>query len=83
VWLNGDWWPDQTKRIAVDATAFGPEQVKALRTLLQGEFEDWRITVGINRDFNSNEPEYIGGLCIYATRIIVQKEALQFVEGHT
>jgi hypothetical protein len=80
VWLHGDWWPNQTKHIAVDTTAFGPDQVKALRALLKGEFEDWRITVGIYRNFNSNEPEHIGGLCIYAERIIVQKEALPFVE---
>src|SRR5262245_22609506 len=80
VWLNGDWWPNQTKHIAVDATAFGPEQVNAFRALLQGEFQDWRITVNIYRDWSSDGAEHIGGLCIYATRIIVQKEALQFVE---
>jgi len=80
VYFTGDWWPNQTEHFAVDATAFGPTQVKALRALLQGEFADWRITVNIYRDFKSKEPEHIGGLCIYATRTLVQRDALQFVE---
>ena len=80
VYFTGDWWPNQTEHFAVDATAFGPAQVKALRALLQGEFEDWRITVNIYRDFKNKEPEHVGGLCIYAMRILVQRDALQFVE---
>lgn len=80
VYFTGDWWPTQTEHFAVDATAFGPAHVKALRALLQGEFEDWRITVNIYRDFNTKEPEHVGGLCIYAIRTLVQRDALQFVE---
>ncbi len=59
VYFTGDWWPDQTEHFAVDATAFGPGQVKALRALLQGEFEDWRITVNIYHDFKNEEPEHL------------------------
>jgi hypothetical protein len=54
--------------------------MKALRALLQREFEDWRITVNIYRDFKSNEPKHIGGFCIYATRTLAQRDALPFVE---
>jgi hypothetical protein len=46
----------------------------------QGEFEDWKITVNIYRDFKSNEPKRMGGLCIYATRTLVQRDALPVVE---
>jgi hypothetical protein len=80
VYFSGDWWPTQREHFAVDATAFGQEQVKALRALLQGEFADWKITVEIYRDWATNEPEHIGGLCIYAMRTLVQRDALQFVE---
>jgi hypothetical protein len=80
VYMIEDWWPNQTKIFQADATAFGPDQVKALRALLQGEFEDWRINVTVFRDFNGDKPECIGGLTIYATRTLVQREALGVVE---
>jgi hypothetical protein len=80
VYFSGDWWPTQREHFAVDVGAFGQEQVKALRALLLGEFADWKITVEIYRDFASNEPEHVGGVCIYAMRTLVQRDALQFVE---
>ena len=80
VYFSGDWWPTQREHFAVDATAFGQEHVEALRALLQGEFADWKITVEIYRDWQSNEPEPVGGVCIYAMRTLVQRDALRFVE---
>ena len=78
-----DWWPNQARYIEVDFTAFGPDQVKALRALLHGEFEEWAIHVSVYRGFTSHiasdKPEYIGGLAIYATRIVVQREVLHLV----
>ena len=78
-----DWWPNQSRYMEVDATALGPDQVKSLRALLHGEFKDWAIHVSVYRGFTSvianDRPEFIGGISIYATRTVVQREALHIV----
>jgi hypothetical protein len=82
-----DWWPNRARYMEVDVTAFGLAQMKALRALLHGEFEDWAILVSIYRGFTSDvandTPEYIGGVAIYATRTIVQREVLGLVDVPT
>ena len=76
-----DWWPNKSRHMEIDAAALGPYQVESLRVLLKGEFEDWVIHVGVYRGFTSevsrDKPEFIGGLSIYATRILVQRSVLQ------
>lgn len=53
---------------------------ESLRILLKGEFEDWVIHVGVYLGFTSevsrDKPEFIGGLSIFATRILVQRTVL-------
>jgi hypothetical protein len=79
VFVLDDWWPNRTKLVQADVKAFGPDQVKALRALLQGEFEDWRIVVGIFRGHAGSNSVCIGGLCIDAVRTLVSREVLHVV----
>ena len=74
-----DWFPTRTKFIETDSTAFGPDQIEALRALLHGEFEHWRISVHIYRGLNSSKREHVGGVNIYSMRTLVQREALSYV----
>jgi hypothetical protein len=79
VWVQSDWLADRSKMFQADAIALGPDQVEALRALLQGEFADWRIVVGVFRDF-ATKHDCIGGLCIYATHSLVLKEVLPVIQ---
>jgi hypothetical protein len=74
-----DWFPNRERYMEIDAAAFGPVQVKALRALLQGEFEDWAIHVSVYHRLTSDRPEYMGGVAIYATRTVVQRAILHLV----
>ena len=78
-----DWWPHRERYMEVDAAAFGPVQVGALRALLRGEFEDWAIHVSVYRGFTSDiandRPEFIGGVAIYSKRTVVQRQLLHLV----
>jgi hypothetical protein len=79
VWVQSDWWADRSKMFQADAIALGPDQVEALRALLQGEFADWRIIVGVFRDF-AIKHDCIGGMCIYATHTLVEKNVLPVIQ---
>ena len=80
VHLIEDWWPDQSRYMEVDATALGPDQVKSRRALLHGEFRDWAIHMSVYRGFTNDiandRPEFIVGVAIYATRVVVQRTVL-------
>jgi hypothetical protein len=80
VHLVEDWYPTRTKFVEADASVFGQAQVSALRSLLAGEHEEWRINVQIYRGLNAEKPEHLGGLNIYRNWTLVQRQVLRYVE---
>jgi hypothetical protein len=73
-----DWFPTRTKFVEADPSVVGPSEVESLRNLLRGEFDDWRINVQIFRGLSG--PAHVGGINIYNSRILVQREVLQNVQ---
>ena len=67
-----DWWPDHTRSLELDPESFRPPVFDALRALLVGEFDEWRIQAVIYRD-HMDGTTLIGSVLIWSEKLIIDR----------
>ncbi len=71
VFIEYDWWPDHTRHVEVNLDAFTQSYFDALRTLLGGEFAEWRIQVVIYSDLRDGHK--LGSIIIWREKLLIDK----------
>ncbi len=79
VHVNEDWFPTMTKFVEADVRALGAHEVEELGALLAGPFADWRINVQLYEGYALEQSRHVGGINIYADRLLAQGQALQAI----
>lgn len=62
--FNWDWWPDHTRPIEISERAFTFEMFESLRSLLEGEFDEWRIQAVVYGDI-MNGHTFVGSVLLW------------------
>lgn len=71
-YVGYDWWPDHTRSLELDPESFRPPVFDALRGLLMGEFDEWRIQAVIYRD-HMDGTTMIGSVLIWSDKLIIDR----------
>jgi len=71
---NWDWNDDRTRGIYVIRSAFNPELLPAIQSLLVDEFEDFRVVLMIHEHLDG---EMWGGLVITKDLVAIQRRVAQ------
>ena len=67
LFVDDEWWPDHTRRVEIGMRHFTTALLTALRSLLTGEYKDYRILISVY--VNRTETElYIGSVALHADR---------------
>lgn len=79
--LNYDWWPDHTRTIEISERVFRFEMFELLRSLLTGEFDEWRIQVVVYADIMKGTT-MIGSILIWWDKLIVDRKLFDWMQTH-
>jgi hypothetical protein len=79
--LNYDWWPDHTRPVEISERAFTFASFEILRSLLTGEFDEWRIQAVVYTDIMEGTT-FIGSVLIWSDKLIVRRELFDWMETH-
>lgn len=71
--VGDDWWPDHTRHMELTPDHCSREFIGSLRSLLTGEFCDYRIQLCVYSDTMDGE-KYIGSMALYAEHALIEKK---------
>ena len=79
--LNHDWWPDHTRPVEISERAFTFATFEILRSLLTGEFDEWRIQAVVYTDIQQGTT-FVGSALIWSDKIIVGRQLFDWMKSH-
>jgi len=79
--FNWDWWPDHTRPIEISEKAFTFEMFELLRSLLAGEFDEWRIQAVVYGDVMDGHT-LDGSVLLWKDKLILDREMFQWMDVH-
>jgi hypothetical protein len=72
LFVDDEWWPDHTRRVEVGMRHFTTELLTTMRSLLAGEYKDYRILISVY--VNRTETElYIGSMALHADHALIER----------
>lgn len=83
LFVEDEWWRDHTQRVEIARKHFTTALVMALRSLLTGEFKDFRILISVyvNRKKTGLYIGYIGSVALHADRALIEKDLYLLVQS--
>jgi hypothetical protein len=78
--IGYDWWRDHTRHIEVSERTFTFEMFELLRSMLTGEFDEWRIQAVVYSDMEAST--MIGSVLIWWDKLIVDRELFDWMKIH-
>jgi hypothetical protein len=78
--IGYDWWPDHTRHIDVSERAFRFEMFELLRSLLTGEFDEWRIQAVVYAEIMKGTT-MIGSVLIWWDKLIVDQRLFDWMQA--
>lgn len=80
LFVEDEWWRDHTQRVEIGMWHFTTALLTALRSLLTGEFKDFRILISVyvNR---KKTGLYIGSVALHADRALIEKDLYLLVQS--
>jgi len=80
LFVDDEWWPDHTRRVEIGMRHFTTALLTALRSLLKGEYKDYRILISVY--VNRTETElYIGSVALHADRALIERNLYLLVRS--
>lgn len=79
--FNWDWWPDHTRPIEITEKAFTFATFELLRSLLAGEFDEWRIQAVVYTDIMDGHT-FLGSVLFWRDKLVVNRELFQRMEAN-
>jgi hypothetical protein len=80
LFVDDEWWPDHTRRVEMGMRHFTTALLTALRSLLAGEYRDYRILISVY--VNRTETElYIGSVALHADRALIERNLYLLVRS--
>lgn len=70
--IGWDWWPNHTRYLDASIHSFSQAFLDGLRTLLAGEYKDWRIQVVVYAD-PSEGRTMVGSIAIWADKLLIDR----------
>ena len=80
LFVDDEWWPDHTRRVEMGMNHFTTALLTALRSLLTGEYKDYRILISVY--VNRKETElYIGSVALHADHALIERNLYLLVRS--